>query len=126
LPEPQVACHLEELLPNEPTIITLKGREYVLARVGDEVFALRNLCPHQSVSFSAGRVRPRLSCAGPESAVEVDDSEPLLLCPWHSWAFSLRDGSCPTDPSMRVARYAVTVEDGQVLIGDKLRSTVAV
>jgi nitrite reductase (NADH) small subunit len=105
--------------------VTVKSREYVLTRFGGEVFALRNICPHQSVSFLNGRVRPRLRCANPESGVELDDSQPLLLCPWHSWAFSLRDGTCPTDPSMRVASYEVTIDNGRVLIGDKLRSAVA-
>jgi nitrite reductase (NADH) small subunit len=125
LSEAQFACNLDDLPPSEPTVVAVKGREYVLTRVGAEVYALRNICPHQSVSFLNGRVRPRLRCANPESEVEIDNSEPLLLCPWHSWAFSLRDGTCPTDPSMRVASYTVTIEDGRILIGDKLSSAVA-
>ena len=114
--ELQLACSLDELVPNQPLVVKVAGREVAVVRVGQDVFALRSICPHQSISFAGAQIRPRLTSSGPNSPIEVDHSDPLLFCPWHSWSFSLRDGRCPTDPGMRVRSYPVTIDEGHVYI----------
>lgn len=109
-------CALEELEEGVPTVKQAAGREIVLARWQDEVFALRNLCPHQSQSFMCGNVRPRLRGTSAPVGLTTDARDPVISCPWHTWEFRLHDGHCTTDPQLRVRTYAVGVEDGRVLV----------
>ena len=63
--------------------ISLAGEPIVLARDGDSVFALRDVCPHRAVPLSAGCVK--------SGTVE---------CPYHGWQFGLSDGQCKTIPAL--------------------------
>jgi 3-phenylpropionate/trans-cinnamate dioxygenase ferredoxin subunit len=47
----------------------------------------------------------------------VREAEPAMVrCPWHKWEFDVRTGRCPEAPAMRVRRYAVWVEDGEIVL----------
>lgn len=105
------------------------GREVVLVRWKGAVYCLRNICPHQSASFSAGWARPSVVRCLPAPAVDgeppsaswawdlaVDDTQPVVRCPWHKWEFRLTDGACVTDPRFRVRAYETTVADGKVFL----------
>jgi nitrite reductase/ring-hydroxylating ferredoxin subunit len=41
---------------------------------------------------------------------------PLVLCPWHAWAFNVTTGVSDVNPELRLQRYDVKVEDGQVFV----------
>jgi nitrite reductase (NADH) small subunit len=107
-------ARLDQLLEGRPTIVRAKGKEIALTLWRGEVFALRNICPHQTQSFAGGRTRVRLT--GTVGQVDVVDGDPMLICPWHTWPFRLRTGECPIDPSLRVKAYGVEVRDGTVLV----------
>jgi nitrite reductase/ring-hydroxylating ferredoxin subunit len=107
---------LDEFPHGEPRIVTAGGREVAICRWGDEVFAVRNVCPHQSESFRAGVVRAGLTAASPNGAACADPSRPLLACPVHTWTYDLRTGACTVDPKLRVKTYPVEVRDGRVLV----------
>jgi ferredoxin-thioredoxin reductase catalytic chain len=78
--------------------VKIGKRDLAVARVGDEVFALSNLCRH---------------AFGPLSDGFVDGYS--LLCPWHGWRYDVRDGT--TDhPNADVSTFPVTVRDGEVLV----------
>lgn len=107
-------AQLDELKEGVPSGATVNGRDVVLIRWRGEVFAVRDICPHQSLSLVRGRVHARLT--GKPGAPSVDQQWPVLKCPWHSWEYSLRDGVCVSDPHLRVRSYPVEVRDGRVLI----------
>lgn len=92
------------------------GREIVVTRWRHELFAIRNVCPHQSQSFSPARVHGALRGSGQPGEIELEDAEPIIVCPWHTWEFRLRTGHCVNDPSQRVASYPVEVRDGLVYV----------
>jgi 3-phenylpropionate/trans-cinnamate dioxygenase ferredoxin subunit len=85
-------------------------------RWGSEVFALRNICPHQSHSFDNGRVHLRLGAPSGPGDVSVVADAPLLQCPMHAWDYELRTGRCSVDPRMRVRTYATRIEQERVLV----------
>lgn len=91
------AIDLEALKPREPALVGVDGRDVMLYRRGDEIFAIGNTCPHQGGSLCDGWV-------------EGD----IVTCPLHGWEFDLRSGACMTVPGERVARYTVGVEEGGV------------
>lgn len=106
-----------------PSPTKVNGRGLVLIRWGGEVFAVRDICPHQSLSLIRGRVHSRLG--GTPGNPTVDQKWPVLKCPWHSWEYGLRDGVCVSDPNLKIRSYAVEVRDGTVFI-EMGKSTVSV
>jgi len=80
----------------ETKALSLAGEPVALAREGEIVFALRDICPHRAVPLSAGCVK-----AG------------TVECPYHGWRFGLSDGQCkeipalPADAEMDVTRIGV-------------------
>lgn len=90
---------LAALEPRTPILVTVNGDDVMLYRRGEEVFAIGNECPHQGGSLCDGWV----------------DGD-IVTCPLHGWEFDLRSGVCMTIPGERVPRYAVTVEDGAIMV----------
>jgi 3-phenylpropionate/trans-cinnamate dioxygenase ferredoxin subunit len=125
LPELHDACSVDDLRPNEPIVVRVAGNDVLIVRFEDEIFALRNICPHENASFLGGHIRPRLTSGSPDEPIQVDRSDPLLYCPWHTWSFSLRNGQCTSDRSKRVLSYEVLVRGERVLIRARRRQQVA-
>ena len=109
------ACAFAELAEGKPSVVKLKGREIAVVRWRDEVHAVRNICPHQTQSFACAHVRPSFRASGVGQLIH-DDSDPVLVCPVHTWSFSLRTGQCTVDDSLRIRRYPTAVEAGRLLI----------
>ncbi|MDF3311470.1 nitrite reductase (NAD(P)H) small subunit [Rhodococcus sp. T2V] len=109
-------CGVDELTPGRPTAVRVEDTQVVLALWQDEVFAVRDACPHMGQSFECGRVAPAITAAEAGAEMSVDTDTPVLMCPWHTWGYSVRDGRCTTDPRLRVRTYPTVVEDGQVFV----------
>lgn len=107
---------IEDMREGKPLVVRVKGREIALVRWRDEVFAVRNICPHQSEAFTAGHTRPELAGTSPgDVAANFDD--PVLVCPLHKWTYKLRTGQCAVDSQLRVRTYPVAITgDGRVLV----------
>lgn len=71
-----------ESFGGEPTRIELVGDAYVVVRLGGEIKAFRDVCPHRFARLSDGCV--------------IDDT---LQCPYHGWQFSA-EGRCVHVPAM--------------------------
>ncbi|MDZ7638072.1 MAG: Rieske 2Fe-2S domain-containing protein [Bryobacterales bacterium] len=72
--------------------------QYVVCRMGDEVFVLEDECPHAGGPLSMGNFSP-----------------PLLVCPWHAWEFDCRSGQCVHAANASVRSYPVEIRDGAIL-----------
>ena len=87
---------LSDFQDGETKAFSLACEPIVLARDGEAIFALRDICPHRAVPLSAGCVK--------SGTVE---------CPYHGWRFGLADGQCkeipalPKDSDMDVQRIGV-------------------
>jgi nitrite reductase (NADH) small subunit len=65
----------------------------------DQIFALRDRCPHMGGPLSQGIVHGE-----------------HVTCPLHGWVIGLRDGVAVTPDSGCAARYEVRVSDGEVWV----------
>lgn len=106
-------------------VVRVADREIGVVVWDGEPFAVRNVCPHMFAPLAEGVVAPRLCSAGPLSALDADRGAPVLICPWHGWAFDLRSGQvafgerrAPGAPPFRrrVRRYDARIVAGRVLV----------
>ena len=93
-------ARLEELVAGEPRLVEINGIRVVLTRVGDDVYALSEVCAHQGGPLSEGKL-----------------SGSRLACPWHGWQFDVRTGTCLM-PSRgdAVPSYPVRIDGGEVWV----------
>ena len=94
-------CRLSDLAEATPLLVTARGRKIALCRIGDEVFAMRDACPHKGGPLSFGRVS--------EKRLE-------LICPWHFFRFDLKTGKSITNPDLVNETYPVVVEGDEVFV----------
>jgi len=85
-------------LADERTVVSLAGCEILLLRVGDEVHAFDNACPHRGNPLEHGEV--------------LGD---VLECAYHGWRFDLGTGACLAGEEP-ARRYEVEVTGGEVRI----------
>lgn len=91
---------LEDIPKDEGLPITIGKLELALFRDEGELRCIQESCPHRGAALSEGFVQ---------------DGE--VVCPWHGWRYSVRDGECSTLPgSAPVSCYAVEVREGDVWV----------
>jgi len=103
------------LLEGHPTVVRAGNRELVVTKWRDQVFAVRNVCPHQSQSFELGLVSGRLISEG-LGEFDAPEGVPTLTCPWHGWQFEVGTGLCTTDERYRVRSYPTRIVNGRILV----------
>lgn len=82
--------------------VTAGGEKLCLARVGGDVFAVRDRCTHAEYPLSDGSV-------GPDYQLE---------CALHGAIFDIRDGSVQSPPAETpVKTYVVKIENGWIWVG---------
>jgi toluene monooxygenase system ferredoxin subunit len=93
------AIALDDVWAGELTPCAVSGRRVVLVRTGDTVVALEDRCAHLGVPLSQGRL-------------EGD----VLTCAAHEWQYDATTGCGRNPASVRVNRYAVKIEGGDVWV----------
>ena len=94
------ACALDEVATDQGLAVTLGGYEIVVARDGDEVFAMQNECSHAAVALSEG---------------EVADCQ--IECWLHGSMFDLRTGKPTNLPATEpVATFPIEVRGTDVYV----------
>ncbi len=91
-------CRVSDLAPGSVRHVKVGKTDLALARVGDEFFAISNICRH---------------AFGPLAEGVLEGYE--LVCPWHGWRYDVRDGT--TDhPGADVGAHPLVVSGGYVMI----------
>ena len=93
---------LSELADESARKVELDGHEVAIVRIGDDVYAIGDVCSHAEVSLSEGFVDPD-DCA--------------IECAKHGAMFDLKTGEPITLPAtLPVPVYDVAVVDDQVVL----------
>ena len=108
-------ARIADFPPGSSRIIELERRSVGVYNVNGTLTAINNYCPHQGGPLCRGTVTGVAVADRPYEFNWVRDGE-IVRCPWHRWEVDLLSGEVLTDPSKRVKRYAVTVEDGEVVV----------
>jgi nitrite reductase/ring-hydroxylating ferredoxin subunit len=105
-----------DLIEGVPSLVKVQGREIALIRWRGEVFALRNICPHQSVSFEKGITHGLITAGQSVGQLTMNEEEPVIVCPRHTYEYVLRTGRCVSNPNLRAKSYPVTVTNGHIFV----------
>lgn len=101
MPRVHVA-QLSELAPGDMQPVDFDGVEVLLARVGDTVYAVDNLCSHAEGWLDMGHLYPATCEIG---------------CPLHDGKFDLRTGAATHEPATEpVKTYRVEVDGDDVFL----------
>lgn len=90
---------LSELPEGEGFLFHQGAHQVALFRVGAEVRAIDNVCPHAGADLASGET----------------DGE-TVACPWHCWEFETATGKCTTVEGADVDTYRVVIEEGLVKV----------
>lgn len=77
-------CALAELVDCRPRAVVVDGRPVAVVRIGDEVFAVSDICSHAEIPLSEGTVEPEgtISCWLHGSRFDLRTGEPEELPAW--------------------------------------------
>ena len=93
-------CALDEVPTDEALAVTIGSYEVAVARNGDEVFAVENICSHAAVALSEGEV-----------------ADCTVECWLHGSRFDLRSGKPTGLPATEpIATFPAEVRDGDVYV----------
>jgi nitrite reductase/ring-hydroxylating ferredoxin subunit len=90
---------IDEIPPRSGKVITVGQREIALFRMGEEILAIDNVCPHAGGSLGAGTCK-----------------KGVVYCPIHLWGFELKTGACDTVSDMRADVFETRVTGGKVFV----------
>jgi 3-phenylpropionate/trans-cinnamate dioxygenase ferredoxin component len=94
------AGHAGNLTEDAPLEYKLDGTEIGIYKVGDEVYALENVCPHAFALLTQGFV-----------------DEGTVECPLHEAVFDIKTGECIKGPGGRALKqYAVRLAGEEIQI----------
>jgi nitrite reductase/ring-hydroxylating ferredoxin subunit len=88
-----------DVLAGDRAVVELEGRRILLLRVGDDVHAFDNACPHEGNPLVEGEV--------------LGD---VLECAYHGWRFDLGTGACLVGDEP-AHRYSAELRGDEIRIG---------
>ena len=93
----RTVCRLRDLPEKSGYLVEVGDVAVALFRVGREVFALDNVCPHRDGPLAFGDLR-----------------QGVVYCPLHAWGFDVKSGRCDEFPGVCVRTFPVRVEGDEV------------
>ena len=93
-----VGC-INDFTPGQGKMVTVNGRHVALFRLGNEFFALDNMCLHRG---------------GPLCEGAIDNG--VVTCPWHGWSYEIRTGTMVQDPRVGVSRHEIRRDGDNVAV----------
>ncbi|WP_246398683.1 non-heme iron oxygenase ferredoxin subunit [Mycobacterium vicinigordonae] len=95
-------CDYADLADREPIGLDVAGEEVMVVRVGDQVYAIGNICSHAEAWLDSGYLHA--------STLEIE-------CPLHEGKFDLRSGKATALPCVDpVKGYEVVRDGGQIFL----------
>ena len=90
---------LDEFPTGRGRAVKVDGILVAIFRTGDEVFALRDGCPHMGASLADGKIH-----------------DGRVTCFWHGWTFDLKNGQCSQQRQNCAKVYAVELRGTEIYV----------
>ena len=113
-----VVGRLAEFPAGTHKVVRANGRQIGVFNIAGTLYALPNICPHQTGPLCAGRIATGTLKADADSGwkprwVMADE---VIACPWHGLEYHVPTGQCLAYPEIALRRYPVSVRDGDVVV----------
>jgi len=95
-------------------MLDVGGHRVGLYRVDGRLHALADRCPHRGAPLCAGKIATPLESGAGEPA--LGPAQSVVRCPWHKWEFDIATGRSLVDERLRVRRYSVRLDGGEVVV----------
>jgi nitrite reductase/ring-hydroxylating ferredoxin subunit/Fe-S cluster biogenesis protein NfuA len=92
-------CAVDEVPEGGALFREAQGVSLLLTRVGEEVRAFPNACPHLGMPLDDAEIKGG-----------------IITCRYHGFRYALADGECLTAPEIALARLPVSQQAGRVLV----------
>ncbi|MBM3656037.1 MAG: non-heme iron oxygenase ferredoxin subunit [Actinobacteria bacterium] len=99
-----IEIKVDRLQDSQPVKFTLGSEDVCVARIGDEVFAVADICSHAEASLSEGEI-----------------SDYKIGCWLHGAEFDLRSGEVLAPPALDAIETFAVVRDGDTVTISKKR-----
>ena len=90
---------IADFTPGQGRMVDVSGRHVAVFRLGDELFAIDNMCLHRG---------------GPLCDGDIDNG--VVTCPWHGWSYEIRTGTMVQDPRVGVSRHEIRLDGDNVAV----------
>jgi 3-phenylpropionate/trans-cinnamate dioxygenase ferredoxin subunit len=95
-------CAVSDVEPGQVRRFSLGALDIAVVRIGDDWYAVGDVCTHQKISLSEGEVHPE--------TLEIE-------CWKHGSCFSLETGAPNSLPATRpVPVYEIRIDEGDVMV----------
>lgn len=88
-----------EFVSGQGKMVVVDGRHVALFRLGEEFYAVDNMCLHRGGPLCEGHI-------------END----VVTCPWHGWSYEIKTGTMVQDPRVGVSKHDVRVDGTRISI----------
>jgi nitrite reductase (NADH) small subunit len=90
---------VDDFTPGRGRMVDVSGRHVALFRLGDDFYAIDNMCLHHG---------------GPLCEGDIDNG--VVTCPWHGWSYEIRTGTLVQDPRVGVSKHDVRIDGDQIAV----------
>jgi len=90
---------VSQVAPGTGMVATVNDKEVAVFNVDGTFYAIDNICKHRG---------------GPLGEGDLDGE--TVTCPWHSWQYNVKNGTCLTKEGIKMDTYEVRVEGEDVQI----------
>lgn len=99
-------------------VVMVGRREIGVFNIRGKFYGLPNICPHQTGPLCDGKLTTGTLIAREEKdwVLEWVYEGEVVACPWHGLEYHVPTGQCMAFPKIRLRRYELLVEDGEVKV----------
>ena len=108
-------CRADEIKTGAPRIARIRNRSIGVFRIGDDFYALLNVCPHRGAPLCEG---VQCGTTAPVAAAEFiyHRQDEIVRCAWHGWEFDIRSGEFLVDRKIKARTFPVSVDGDDVYV----------
>ena len=113
--ERTLVCRVDEIATGSPRVVKIRGLTIGLFRIGSDIHAILNICPHRGAPLCEGPQCGTTTFDDTAGIVYHRDNE-IVRCAWHGWEFDIATGKSLIDPKVAARVFPVTVDSGNVYV----------
>lgn len=113
-----VLGRVEDFPGGTHSVIEVEGRSLGVFNIEGQLYALRNVCPHQAGPVCRAKATTGTLVSNAENGFNSEWTQEgeIIVCPWHGLEYHVPSGRCLADSRMHLRRYRIRVHAGDVLL----------